>query len=45
MLSFFIVCNLQVAVNNTKPVSVAMEREECVLCALRSSYKIIRKVK
>jgi hypothetical protein len=44
MLSFFIVFNLQVAVNNTKPVSFAMETEECVLCALLSSYKICRNV-
>ena len=44
MLSLFIVFNLQLAVNNTKPVSVAMETEECVLCALLSSYKIFRTV-
>jgi hypothetical protein len=40
VLSLFIVSNFQLAVNNTKPVSVAMETEERVLCALLSSYKI-----
>jgi hypothetical protein len=43
MISFYIVFKLQVAVNTTKPVTAAMETEECVPCALLSTYKIFRK--
>lgn len=34
--------NLQVAVNNTKPLSVVMGEQELIPTALLSSYKIFR---
>jgi hypothetical protein len=40
MHSLYIVIDLHAAVNNIKPLSVAMEVQEWVLFVLLSSYKI-----
>lgn len=40
MHSLYIVVDLHVAVNNIKPLTVAMEMQEWVLFALLSSYKV-----
>jgi hypothetical protein len=42
MCSLSIVVGLHVAVNNRKPLSVAMKMQESVPLALLSSYKVFR---